>query len=190
MRMSANGSKSVARAGNSDLRRDLSSGPLIITALLGGADFGWLDRQRHACYPPDRNVLSAHLTLFRHLPPSALDEVKGRIKAICAGPRPSASLTDVLLFEQGVAYRVESPALMEIWHELADALSGILTPQDLAVPRLHVTIQNKVTPREARALAEHLRKGFSPRPLVVSGLVLWRYRGGPWDAAARFCFRG
>ncbi|BAV64270.1 2'-5' RNA ligase family protein [Sphingobium cloacae] len=164
--------------------------PIVVTGLMGGEDFAWLDRQRRAYYPPDRNVLPAHLTLFRHLPPSTLGEVAVRIKTLCASPPPKASLAGVLLLEHGVAYRVESPALMDIWLELADAFSSLLVPQDLARPRLHVTVQNKVTAKEARALAGRLKAGFRPRPLAITGLAVWHYRGGPWELAARSCFRG
>ncbi|MGC4251068.1 MAG: 2'-5' RNA ligase family protein [Sphingobium sp.] len=157
---------------------------------MGSEDFAWADRQRRAYYPPDRNILPAHLTLFHHLPPSALDEAVTRIRRLCASPPPDASLTGILLLERGVAYRVESPALMEIWLELADAFSGLLMPQDLARPRLHITVQNKVTAKEARALAETLSAGFHPRPLAITGLAAWHYRGGPWELAAKSRFRG
>jgi len=164
--------------------------PIIVTALMGSGDFAWLDRQRRAYYPPDRNILPAHLTLFRHLPPSALEEVITLIRRLCAMPPPEASLAAILLLERGVAYQVESAALMEIWSELADALSGLLMPQDRACPRLHVTVQNKVTPMEAKALAGRLRAGFRLRPLAITGLAAWRYCNGPWELAAKASFRG
>ncbi|SCW45875.1 2'-5' RNA ligase superfamily protein [Sphingobium faniae] len=166
------------------------SAPIIVTAVMGSGDFAWLDRQRRAYYPADRNILPAHLTLFRHLPPSAFDEVAARIKTRCASPPPRASLAGILLLERGVAYRVESPALMDIWSELADAFFDLLLPQDLARPRLHVTIQNKVTAKEARALAGQLKAVFRLRPLAIMGLAAWRYRNGPWELAAKARFRG
>ena len=46
------------------------AGPLIVTAELGPADFAWLDAQRRAHFPPERNQLAAHLTMFHALPPS------------------------------------------------------------------------------------------------------------------------
>ena len=45
------------------------SGALIVTAAMGAEDFAWLDRQRRAYFPPERNQLSAHLTMFHALPP-------------------------------------------------------------------------------------------------------------------------
>ncbi|HCW62715.1 2'-5' RNA ligase family protein [Sphingobium sp. UBA5915] len=164
--------------------------PIIVTALMGAADFAWADGLRRAHFPPERNWLGAHITLFHHLPPSALEEVAGRLKRLGAGPRPAARLTDVMLLGRGVAYRVESPELLAMRAELADAFAGMLTPQDQAKPRLHITIQNKVTPDAAKALADKLRADFRPRPLVIAGLAAWHYRGGPWEMAMKAMFRG
>ena len=164
--------------------------PIIVTALMGAADFAWADGLRRAHFPPERNWLGAHITLFHHLPPSALGEVAGRLKRLGAGPRPTARLTDVMLLGRGVAYHVESPELLAMRAELADAFAGMLTPQDQAKPRLHITIQNKVTPDAAKALADKLRADFRPRPLAIAGLAAWHYRGGPWELAMKAMFRG
>ena len=164
--------------------------PIIVTALMGAADFAWADGLRRAYFPPERNLLSAHITLFHHLPPSALDEIAGRLKRLCAGPPPVARLTDVMLLGRGVAYRVDSPELLAMRSELADAFAGMLTPQDQAKPRLHITVQNKVTPDAAKALAQQLRADFRPRPIAIAGLAAWHYRDGPWDLAMKAMFRG
>lgn len=166
------------------------SAPIIVTALLGAADFAWADGLRRAHFPLDRNILSAHLTLFHHLPPSALEEVSARLKRLCAWPPPPARLTEVMLLGRGVAFRVDSPALMAMRDDLADAFAGLLTPQDQARPRLHITVQNKVAPAEAKALAETLGQDFHPRPLKIAGLAAWHYRGGPWEPAMKAMFRG
>ncbi|MES1986025.1 MAG: 2'-5' RNA ligase family protein [Pseudomonadota bacterium] len=164
--------------------------PIIVTATMGDADFAWADGLRRAHFPPERNVLSAHITLFHHLPPSVEDELCERLKMLCAGPPPSATLSDVLHLGQGVAYRIECPALLEMRRDLAEAFHGLLTPQDSAPPRLHVTIQNKVSPEESRALFTALKTAFQPRPFAISGLAAWWYRGGPWEAIRAYRFRG
>ena len=51
----------------------------------------------------------------------------------------------------GVAFRVVSPDLDRIREELADDFHGLLGAQDCGGWRPHVTIQNKVAPKEARA---------------------------------------
>jgi hypothetical protein len=70
------------------------------------------------------------------------------------------------------------------------ALRGLLTPQDRAPWRPHVTIQNKVEPKEAKALQARLKAGFERRPLAIRGLALWRYLGGPWQPVKSWTFRG
>lgn len=164
--------------------------PIIVTALMGAADFAWADGLRRAHFPPDRNHLSAHITLFHHLPPASLPDIAHRLKRMAVAPPPPARLTDVMLLGRGVAFRIESPALMALRDELADAFAGLLTPQDQARPRLHITVQNKVTPDAAKALAAGLRADFRPRPLTIAGLAAWHYRGGPWELAMKAMFRG
>jgi 2'-5' RNA ligase superfamily len=89
----------------------------------------------------------------------------------------------------GTAFSVDSPELAMIRDELADAFHGLLTPQDQAGWRPHVTIQNKVANKEGRALQERLRATFLPRPLAIRGLAAWRYVGGPWEAIGAWYFR-
>ena len=164
--------------------------PIVVTALMGAADFGWAEGLRRAHFPPERNRVPAHITLFHHLPPSAMDEVARRLKALCARRAPVARLAEVMLLGRGVAFRVESPELMAMRDELADAFAGLLVPQDQGRPRFHITVQNKVDRVEAQALADELGRSFRPRPLAIAGLAAWHYRGGPWELAAKASFRG
>ena len=163
--------------------------PLIVSALLGAEDFAWLDGLRRAHFPPERNVLAAHLTLFHHLPPSVEPELRQRLAAATrARAAPAASAGAVIGLGRGVAFRIDSPDLAAIRRELADAFAGLLTPQDAGGWRAHVTVQNKVSPEVARALREELAAGFRPRPVAVAGLAVWRYRGGPWESVSRHLF--
>jgi 2'-5' RNA ligase len=162
--------------------------PIIVTALFGEPDFQRLDQQRRAHYPSERNQLSAHLTLFHHLPPSALDELLRRLQAETGFPVPQAAISGLIALGNGVAYRVSSPELEETRARLADAFKGMLTPQDQAPWRPHVTLQNKVKPAIAKALHAHLSTGFAPRPLSIAGLAAYHYRCGPWDPIAAFRF--
>src|SRR3546814_3410093 len=61
---------------------------------------------------------------------------------------------------EGTAFRVESEDMEDIRHDLAEAFRGLLTPQDQAPWRPHVTIQNKVEPREAKRLQQQIRATF------------------------------
>jgi hypothetical protein len=165
------------------------SGPIIVTAEMAPQDQAWADRQRARFYPVERNAVGAHITLFRHLPPGCLDELKRLLGRISGQGAPPARIDRLLAFGQGVAYHVESPALLTIHEELAERFAGLLTPQDAVRPQLHITIQNKVAPGEARSTLAELQAGFSPRRITIRGIGVWRYRGGPWSSIARYAFR-
>ena len=134
--------------------------------------------------------MPAHLTLFRHLPPSLEGELGRRLAAYTATAPPAAQLGGVIDLGAGTALRVDSEELEDIRQDLAEAFRGMLTPQDMAPWRGHVTIQNKVEPREARRLQASLRATFRPRPLAIRGLASWRYLGGPWEPIRSHVFRG
>ena len=65
-----------------------------------------------------------------------------------------------------------------------------MSAQDAGGWRPHITIQNKVPPRQAKALLDELTRDFRPRPLGIAGLSVHRYLGGPWETLARYRFRG
>ena len=90
---------------------------------------------------------------------------------------------------RGVAFDLSCPALIALRAELARSWSGSLTAQDRQGYRPHVTIQNKVTPSEARDTQRQL-DALLPMGGSIEGLQLWHYRGGPWDDAGRFVFAG
>ncbi len=163
--------------------------PIIVSAIFGPEDFAWLDGLRRAHFPPDRNQLSAHLTLFHHLPPSLAPELKQRLVELTRTTRPPAIASAVMSLGRGVALRVDSPELGAIRDELAQAFAGLLVPQDAAGWRPHVTVQNKVSPQAARALYAELEQDFKPRPIAIVGLAAWWYMGGPWSPLSRHMFR-
>ena len=171
------------------MKSEIAFGPLIVTALFGAGDDGWLQQLRRTHYPPERNQVPAHLTLFRQLPPSLESELSVRLAAATAARPPEAWIAGIMDLGAGTALRVESPALAEIRDDLAEALFGLLTPQDQSPWRPHVTIQNKVETKEARALQQRMKAAFEPRPLVVRALASWRYAGGPWQPLKTHAFR-
>lgn len=163
--------------------------PIVVTALFGHEDQAWFERQRQAYFPPERNVLAAHCTMFHHLAPELGPELKQRLNAATRGQSaPIARIGGLMNLGRGVAYRIESPELEAIRAELADAFTSMLTPQDRGGWRPHVTVQNKVEPAEAKALLAMLSTGFTPRPVKIAGLASWWYRGGPWEAFSRHMF--
>jgi 2'-5' RNA ligase len=162
--------------------------PILVTATFGDGDNGWLQELRRAHYPPERNQVPAHLTLLRQLPPSLEGELAARLARAAAAAPPRATIAGIMDLGEGTALRVESEDLEAIRAELAAAFHGLLTPQDRTW-RPHVTIQNKVTPRAARALQQQLRAGFEPRPLAIRALAAWRYLDGPWEPIRSWPFR-
>jgi hypothetical protein len=164
--------------------------PVIVSALFGDADFTRLDALRRAHFPPERNVLPAHCTLFHHLPPSLLPELDRRLKQAVRGiVRPHATIGPLLSLGRGVALRLRCEALEALRSDLAEAFAGALIPQDGTGWRPHVTIQNKVEPAAAkRLMAELSAQWDSPRPVSVTGVASFFYRGGPWEPIARYRF--
>ncbi len=164
--------------------------PIIVTALMGASDFAWADGMRRAHFPPERNHIPAHISLFHHLPPARLDELMRLLRGFAALSPPRARLGQVMMLGRGVAYRVESEELLAMRAEVAEAFRHDLVPQDQGNPRLHITVQNKVEPAVAKALHAELSAQFDPRPLAVAGLAAWHYLGGPWRLAGQVKFRG
>lgn len=162
---------------------------LIIIAELGKPDFAWLDGLRRTHYPAERNRVPAHLTLFRSLPPSAEPEVRRSLARASSAPAPDAMIDGAMDLDSGVALRVESADLTRIQRELASEFHGLLSAQDSGRWSPHVTIQNKVEPRTARALLRRIRDELEPRPLRITGLRLIRYVEGEWQPLAAWRFR-
>ena len=166
------------------------AGALIVTAEIAAIDLAWLDQLRRAHYPAHRNQLPAHLTMFHALPPSAEREVRSTLARLSTERAPYASIEGLLDLGGGVAFRIVSIGLDGIRRSLAEDFYGLLTAQDLGGWRPHITIQNKMVPKQSRALKTALERDFRPRSLAITGLGLNRYLGGPWERLATFSFRG
>jgi hypothetical protein len=167
------------------------AGPLIVTAMLGASEQATFDRLRRDHFPPERNQLAAHLTMFHAIPPSLEAELRQRLAQFAAElAPPRADITGLMNLGGGVAFRIASDDLDAIRANLADAFRGHLTQQDSHGWRPHITVQNKVTSGQARALHDRLAASFSPRPLALTGLAYDHYDGGPWLPGRRYPFRG
>src|SRR3954451_8080319 len=164
--------------------------PLILTLALDASSTALFEALRQEHFPPERNLVPAHLTLFHHLPGDRLADIAAETAAACryraAFP---AEVTGLRFLGRGVAYTVESAELTTLRSSLARAWAPWLTPQDRQPFRPHVTVQNKAAPAEARALLDLLSAGFARFPPVrAEGLLLWRYLGGPWEGVVRYPF--
>jgi 2'-5' RNA ligase len=161
--------------------------PLILTLQLDERSFAFFDRQRRRYFPPERNFIPAHLTLFHALPGEHLASIQHDVETFISGRTAfTLDVTGLRSLGRGVAYSLESTQLMNLRRQLALAWNDWLKPQDRQNHNPHVTVQNKVDPTAARALLEELRDSFEPFQVEAVGLDLWWYRGGPWEKVRSF----
>src|SRR6185437_5978036 len=111
--------------------------PLIVTALLDEVTQERFDRLRREHFPPERNHLDAHLTLFHRLPAAS---AIGAALAIAADRQAiTARVRRVRGWRGGVAYDLVAPELIALRGQLAQGWSDLLSAQDRAKADLHVT---------------------------------------------------
>jgi hypothetical protein len=165
--------------------------PLILTAELPKDMHSWATSLRTAHFPPERNYLEAHVTLFHALPGALEGEAVTLLKRLSADTAPvRAELAGIMSLGGGTALKLVSVDMLSLRDQIADHFHGSLTKQDQHAPRLHVTVQNKVKSAEAKALQAELAPQIEPRAFRFRGIGLYRYRGGPWEHVRSFAFRG
>jgi hypothetical protein len=163
--------------------------PLILTLQMDESSQERFDHLRELHFPPERNYLNAHLTLFHKLPGEREAEISTELCEICREHEPPTLIATGLRFlGRGVAYELSSPQLLALRRELVRSWDPWLGAQDRQGFKLHVTVQNKVSPEQARALHQELQATFTPFEIEGLGLSLWRYLGGPWEPAATHLF--
>ncbi len=165
--------------------------PFIVTAKLPPDIQGWAEGLRRAHYPAERNHLHAHVTMFHSFAPSLLEELKDFLPRVAGEfAAPEAVVTGLLDLGSGTAIALASPQLLDLRAFIADHFHGSLTAQDLYEPRPHITIQNKVSKREARELQAELAPEIVDRRFTFPALELHLYQGGPWEPVKTCAFRG
>jgi hypothetical protein len=163
--------------------------PLLITAELPPEVLAWADGLRRAHYPPEKNRLRAHVTLFHALPPSAEGEVRRLLGELAKGPGPDARVTGIWNLGQGTAFDVASDGMTSLFEQMRERFAGLMTSQDDRTLRLHITVQNKVPPGTAKVLQAALRKSFEPRAFRFRGFGLYAWDEGLWQPIADYPFR-
>ena len=162
--------------------------PLVLTLALDPAMQARFDDLRRQHFPPERNHLAAHVTVFHALPGDRVADVLADLHdGAPIAPLP-LTVSGVRFLGRGVAYDLECAGAADLRADLVARWRPWLTPQDRQRWRRHVTVQNKVEPEIARALHGRLVAGFAPEPATAPGLALWRYRGGPWEPVAEVAF--
>ena len=152
----------------------------ILTLKLDDVSQARFEALRQAHFPPERNQIPAHITLFHALPrePWVADALEH-----AARPTPEFLLkvTGVRSLGKGVAYTLSSTHLAGVHANLAEQFATVLPAQDRQRFMPHVVVQNKVTPQAAKELFAVLERGFVPWSVRAVGLDLWHYLGGPWE---------
>lgn len=169
---------------------DPAKAPLLVTARLPPDVFAWADNLRRTHFPPERNKVRAHVTLFNSLPWRVEDEVRRMLARHAAAPPPLADITGIMPLGGGTAFAISCLPLSQMHEEMVGSLHGLLTAQDGSRRKLHVTVQNKVSGTEAKALQAELARDFRPRSFAFAALDLHRYLGGHWEDAGTWPFRG
>jgi 2'-5' RNA ligase len=156
--------------------------PLILTARPDAATLRRFDDLRREYYPPELNRVPAHISLFHQLPGSELGAVIDRLRLTAREhPAPVVAAAGLRSLGRGVAITLRSPGLAALHDDLMAAWEPLLIPQDRHRFAGHVTIQNKVDPKVARATLTALSATFRPWSFTVVAIDVWRYLGGPWE---------
>ncbi len=159
--------------------------PLIVTARIAEKDLKPFDRLRRAHFPPDRNFLRAHLTIFYRLPGEYEARIVDALERAAESVRSeTAEISGVRHLGAGVAFVIACPALEAIRRSLKSTFINWLGSQNMQTWRPHITIQNKVARVKADELYRDLQARFEPWSIEIVGLDLWAYLGGPWQHLA------
>lgn len=162
--------------------------PLILTLSIDQKTFLFFNTLRKNHFPPDRNFIDAHLTLFHALPNenTIINEVRNLSNY---QEKFEITIKEVVSIGKGVAFKVESDTLALLHKNLQNKWHSFLSPQDKQKIWPHITVQNKVTPEQAQKLLHELRNDLTPFSTPATGLQLFEYLNGPWKLIESFTFR-
>jgi 2'-5' RNA ligase len=154
--------------------------PIILSLSLDEVSTEYFNELRKQHFPSAINYIDAHLTLFHKLP-AERDDLKEETRALVSGFNPfNIKVTGLQNLGRGVAYKLASEELQQLHAAIKRIWLPHLTPQDLQPFRPHITVQNKVTPEEARELLKRLGDGFTPLTATGTGIEMHSYLNGPW----------
>lgn len=166
----------------------MEASPLILTLRLNEEAFLFFNARRQQYFPLERNFLSAHLTLFHHLPADQnwlMEDIEEQsLKQMTL----KLLIVDVVSIGKGVAYKIDCPVLLQLHRTLQQKWQPHLIQQDKQKLWPHITVQNKVPPDVAKTTLEVLKTSFQSFTAYGIGFDLWRYDGGPWTFIRNFAF--
>lgn len=170
---------------------EAKAAPIIVTAHVRPEDMIEFNAMRREHFPPERNFLDAHITMFHHMPSKHLDEIVERAKVSFKDRSVfTAQIRGVRHLGAGVAFEIASEALEDVRTDLFRRFGSWPGPQDRQKFKPHITVQNKVSRAKADELFKALQSTFEPKDILIEGIDLWFYRGGPWQHVSFLSFAG
>ena len=151
--------------------------PFLITLGMDEATFTRLDDLRRRYFPPERNQIPAHVSLFHHLPGNEFDAIDAELARVAKANAP-------------ITLRFKSPRPTGRGVMLVVDAPRDLTPQDKQPYHPHVMVMNKAERHEADAALAEIQASWAPWSGTGDRLILWRYLGGPWDEVASYSLTG
>lgn len=162
---------------------------LLVTLGFDPPTFGRLDGLRSRFFPPERNFIPAHISLFHHLPGSEEPAIDAALREAAGSTGPiDLRVRTVRKMDRGMLLVVDAPPLAQVHGRLARDFGPWLTPQDRQPFRSHVTIMNKADREVAARAYRDFQAVWGPFDGVGDRLLLWEYRGGPWEFVAEYPF--
>jgi hypothetical protein len=120
--------------------------------------------------------------MFHRLPGEYVEQIGAFFETFAAAHIPFfVGVTGIRHLGAGVAFIIESAQLDDIHACLRSRFTRWLGGQDLRKWQPHITVQNKVSRKQADALHRSLSYDFAPTRIQVIGIELWRYVDGPWE---------
>ena len=113
--------------------RAVDDAPLIVTLALDDESQARFDALRRTWFPPERNWLSAHVTLFHALPAHALADVLVDVCDVVGREPFVIEVTGPRSLGRGVAYDLRSAELAALHAELVRRWEPLLVAQDLSL---------------------------------------------------------
>lgn len=162
--------------------------PLVVTLALDEQAQQRFDELRRRHFPPERNHLAAHVTLFHAVPGELEQQVRNDLESAAVRPPIALRVTGPRSLGRGAAYDLVSAEMIALRQALAAGWQQHLTNQDRQWHRPHVTVQNKVDPETARRTLRELPPASGT--VTGTGLALWRYLGPTWQPLAALPFSG
>ncbi|MFD1257635.1 2'-5' RNA ligase family protein [Mucilaginibacter terrae] len=166
----------------------MPNAPLILTLMLDANSQFFFNTLRKQHFPPERNYLDAHLTLFHHLPANEPQLIEDIAIASQNYTAMQLNVTEIKSIGNGVAYKIKCDKLLNLHQKMQQQWAKWLIPQDRQKLWPHITIQNKVEPNLAKSLKEELEQSFEPFTATGTGLSLYEYVGGPWNFIHNYKF--